>query len=92
MFKGINVPSFTPPPPPPPTPGLLLCFGSELGGGVSSDTTDNRDSCLKKSAGERCGGGSRLACVPGGCLLALHTHMGTHRSTHVPTPALFLRP
>lgn len=89
MFKGIYEACssergpFTPPPAP---RGLFLYFGSELGGGdgASDPATDSRASCLKRSAGEWCVGGSRLGCTPGGRLPALHarSRMSTRVSHH----------
>lgn len=89
MFKGINEACssergpFTPPPAP---RGLFLYFGSELGGGdgASDPAADSRASCLKRSAGEWCVGGSGLGCTPGGRLPALHarTRMSTRVSHH----------
>lgn len=93
-FKGINeacsyaMGPFTPPPA---SWGAcsFLYFGSELGDedGASDPSADGRASSLKKSAGEWCRGGPRLACAPGGHLPALRTqtHTRTHAHTRVHT-------
>lgn len=76
---------------PRPLGGLFLCFGSELGGGAgaSDPSTDSQASCLKKSAGEWYGRGSRVGCASQGHLPFLGAHMHTQVHTCFPSQLYF---